>query len=103
MTSRLSATLFIAALAVGTIGVLGVKPPAARITLPLSWAVAVAAGFRSAYRVWQKENDEKLYIEAKRKELENKLTSKIDISIHNNGVSEDIDKQGCLRKECSLL
>jgi hypothetical protein len=55
-------------LAIGTAGVLGVRLPVEWLTLPLSWVVAIVAGFRSAYAVWLSEHDARLAAEAKTKE-----------------------------------
>ncbi len=69
VTGPTSAILFVVALGIGTAGVLGFKLPAEPITLPLSWAVAVAAGFRSAYRVWLAEHEARLKLEKRSLEL----------------------------------
>src|SRR5947208_12199544 len=63
VTGPTSAVLFVVGLVAGMAGVLGVELPAAKITLPLSWVVAVVAGFRSAYAVWSKERTARLAVE----------------------------------------
>lgn len=55
-----------------------VKLPAEQITIPLSWVVAIGAGFRSAYRVWSSEHDARLA-------LAERLKQNINISICGNG------------------
>jgi hypothetical protein len=70
VTSRLSALLFVAGLGAGMAGVLGAPLPAERVTLPLSWVVAVMAGVKSAFNVWRKADTARLAAEEKLGELQ---------------------------------
>jgi hypothetical protein len=82
----LSAALFICGLGIGTIGILGVELPAQRITLPLSWAVAIAAGGRSAYRVWFDEHIAR--VAAEEKQAARGLVLVFD---HESAIAHDTD------------
>src|SRR5436853_5641132 len=81
VTGPTSAVLFVVGLVAGMAGVLGVELPAAKITLPLSWVVAVVAGFRSAYGLVERTNGET----GRRETLESRLWNFIRISSSPRG------------------
>jgi hypothetical protein len=91
VTGPPSAILFVVGLAIGTAGVLGIELPAPRVTLPLSWSVAVATGFRSAYRVWLGEHEKCNTAEAKLAKIYQRREQQIEITLAGFGLAVDVN------------